>query len=107
MDGDTKGDIVDDGKRLAGGRVDTADDGVYPFYTTVRNASLDTAARELLEDDSDANLYAVRNRNADVTFMAATTTIDADAPAFVDHVEYSAASKQDITFRFSSREHRN
>ena len=65
----------------------------------LRNASL-AADRQLLENDSDANLYAVRNRNADVTFMAATTTIDADAPAFVDHVEYSAASKQDITFRF-------
>ena len=52
-----------------GGRDDAEgfSDGVYPFYTQLATAGGDGA---FLEDASDASLYAVRNRNVAVTFMA-------------------------------------
>ena len=96
----------DDGNNEPHGRDSTPmPDGVYPFYTTVSNASpVEPAAdRQLLEDASDASLYAIRNQNADVTFKVDIDPVPAAAPnidADVDHVTYAAASKQDITFRF-------
>ena len=80
------------------------DDGVYPFYTTLDGKG----GPQLLEADSDANLYAVRKRNNDVTFHVIEGDVPgtADAPGTTnaanakDHVTYEAASTQNITFRF-------
>ena len=107
---DTDGAIVDGAETAPTGvgtaRTDTADDGVYPFYTVLDSAS-PTATRQLLEDASDANLYAVRNQNADATFYVMDATAvpaTADATGVIgvtqDHVTYPAASTQTIRFRF-------
>ena len=53
----------------------------------------------VLEDDLDASLYAVRDKNVDVTFMVDPTNDRVNEDA-TDHRTYSAASTQTLTFRF-------
>ena len=90
----TKGDILTRADGVTDGR-DEAVDGVYPFYTSLDTLS-DPTNGAALEDDDDADLYAVRSKNVDVAFNVLSGT------ALLDHVTYSAASKQSIIFRFEA-----
>ena len=103
--GATFGDILDDAQTApTGGRDDDAGDGIYPFYTTININAGETDG--VLEGDSDADLYAIRGQNNDVTFKiwkpadAADTTIG--DTELVNEVSYPAASVQDLTFRFEA-----
>ena len=103
---DANGDIIDNADTAAGGtgtaRTDTADDAIYPVFT-VLDSSSPTATRSYLEDASDANLYAVRNQNADATFRVVTgATAGTALGTETDHVTYAAASEQTIRFRFKA-----
>ena len=102
--GTAAGDIRDPADGVTGDR-DVLDDGVYPFYTTLDAGSplFDAIA---LETDSDADLYAVRGKSIDVTFhvvegaVPSTATVAGVPGAPEDHVTYTAASTENITFRF-------
>ena len=108
---DTSDEIADPDDQIAslGGAADidrdVGDDGVYPFYTMLDGNSKNDAARELLADADDANLYAVRSQNDGVTFYVmdgavpgTDGVIEANIGIEQDHVTYPAASPQTITF---------
>ena len=94
---DVDNNIMDTDDLVADPDRDVVGDGVYPFYTDINITNKSAATG--LEDDSDASLYAVRSRNVDVSF----TIEDPDsAGTYIDHVEYHAASKQTLVFRFAA-----
>ena len=72
-------------------------DGIYPFYTDIDTGRVG-AGDQSLEADSDASLYAVRSRNVDVSF----TIDDVTATQSGTHIEYHAASKNTLKFRFAA-----
>ena len=100
------GDIRDDDDEVDANNAgrDEPNDGVYPFYTSL-DALSSPSNGDALEGENDADLYGVRSKSVDVTFMVdpdgnPTTTTGANADT--DHVTYTAASTQTITFRFKA-----